>query len=59
LLKPKNHGRITLLANDINVKPEIVLNYFDDPDDIKMMISDVRTAIRLSQTKSMQAFDSQ
>jgi len=32
LLKSKSHGRITLLANNngklINVKPEIVPNYF-------------------------------
>jgi len=59
LLKPKSRGRITLLANDINVKPEIVFNFFDDPDDLRTMISGVRTAIRLSQTKSMQAFGSQ
>jgi len=36
-----------------------MLNFFDDPDDIRTMISGVRTAIRLSQTKSMQTFDSQ
>lgn len=59
LLKPKSRGRITLLANDINVKPEIVLNYFDDPDDMRTMIAGVRTAIRFSQTKTMQALDSQ
>ncbi|XP_011164993.1 glucose dehydrogenase [FAD, quinone] [Solenopsis invicta] len=59
LLKPKSRGRITLLANDINVKPEIVLNYFDHPDDIRTMIAGIRSAIRFSQTKTMQALDSQ
>ncbi|XP_025994631.1 glucose dehydrogenase [FAD, quinone] [Solenopsis invicta] len=59
LLKPKSRGRITLLANDVNVKPEIVPNYFDDPDDVKTIIAGIRTAIRLGQTKTMQTFDSQ
>ncbi|XP_012532835.1 glucose dehydrogenase [FAD, quinone] isoform X2 [Monomorium pharaonis] len=59
VLKPKSRGQITLLANDINVKPEIVLNYFDDPEDVRTMIAGIRTVIRLSQTKVMQALDSQ
>ncbi|XP_011170213.2 glucose dehydrogenase [FAD, quinone] [Solenopsis invicta] len=59
LLKPKSRGRITLLANDVNVKPEIMPNYFDDPDDVKTMIAGIRSAIRLGQTKTMQTFNSQ
>ncbi|XP_011700632.1 PREDICTED: glucose dehydrogenase [FAD, quinone]-like [Wasmannia auropunctata] len=59
LSKPKSRGRITLLANDVNAKPEIVLNYFDDSDDMKTMIAGIRTAIRLGQTRPMQALDSQ
>ncbi|XP_011704090.1 PREDICTED: glucose dehydrogenase [FAD, quinone]-like isoform X2 [Wasmannia auropunctata] len=59
LLKPKSRGRLTLLANDVNIKPEIVPNYFDDPDDVKTMIAGIRTALRIGQTKMMQAFDSQ
>ncbi|XP_024888207.1 glucose dehydrogenase [FAD, quinone]-like, partial [Temnothorax curvispinosus] len=58
LLKPKSRGRITLLANDVNVKPEIVPNYFDDPDDVRTMIAGIRTALSIGQTKTMQAFDS-
>ncbi|XP_071561894.1 glucose dehydrogenase [FAD, quinone]-like [Temnothorax nylanderi] len=59
LLKPKSRGRITLLANDINVKPEINPNYFDHPDDMKTMIAGVRMALNIGRTKTMQAFDSQ
>ncbi|XP_018407247.1 PREDICTED: glucose dehydrogenase [FAD, quinone]-like [Cyphomyrmex costatus] len=59
LMKPKSRGRLTLLANDINVKPEIMLNYFDDPSDIKTMIAGIKTAISFGQTKTMQALNSQ
>ncbi|XP_011862143.1 PREDICTED: glucose dehydrogenase [FAD, quinone]-like [Vollenhovia emeryi] len=59
LLRPKSRGRITLLANNINVKPEIVPNYFDHPDDVKSMIAGIRTAFNVAQTKAMQTIDSQ
>ncbi|XP_011862142.1 PREDICTED: glucose dehydrogenase [FAD, quinone]-like [Vollenhovia emeryi] len=59
LSKPKSRGRITLLANDINVKPEIVSNYFEHPDDVRTMIAGIRTALSIGQTKTMQALDSQ
>ncbi|XP_011704106.1 PREDICTED: glucose dehydrogenase [FAD, quinone]-like, partial [Wasmannia auropunctata] len=59
LLKPKSRGRIMLLANDVNVKPEIVPNYLDDPNDVKTMIAGIRTALKIGQTKTMQAFGSQ
>lgn len=59
LLKPKSRGRIRLLANDINVKPEIVPNYFDDPEDVKTMIAGIKAAMSVGQTKVMQKFGSQ
>ncbi|XP_012215862.2 glucose dehydrogenase [FAD, quinone]-like [Linepithema humile] len=59
LLKPKSRGRIRLLANDINVKPEITPNYFDDPEDVKTMIVGIKNAISIGQTKTMQAFGSE
>ncbi|XP_012542669.2 glucose dehydrogenase [FAD, quinone] [Monomorium pharaonis] len=58
LLKPKSRGQIKLLANDINVKPEIIANYFDDPEDVKTMIAGIRAAISIGQTKTMQIFGS-
>ncbi|XP_039314253.1 glucose dehydrogenase [FAD, quinone]-like [Solenopsis invicta] len=59
LLKPKSRGRIRLLANDINVKPEIAPNYFDNPKDVETMIAGIRNAITVGQTKTMQKFGSQ
>ncbi|EFN84163.1 Glucose dehydrogenase [acceptor] [Harpegnathos saltator] len=59
LLKPKSRGWIKLLANDINVKPEIVPNYFDNPEDVKTLIAGIRSAIELSRTQAMQEFGSQ
>ncbi|EZA54185.1 Glucose dehydrogenase [acceptor] [Ooceraea biroi] len=58
LMKPKSRGRIRLLANDVNVYPEIELNYFDDPEDVRTMIAGIRAAIRIGQTKAMQEFGS-
>ncbi|XP_029176906.1 glucose dehydrogenase [FAD, quinone]-like [Nylanderia fulva] len=59
LLKPKSRGRIRLLANDINVKPEIVPNYFDDLEDMETMIAGIKVAISIGQTRAMQEFGSQ
>ncbi|XP_032663977.1 glucose dehydrogenase [FAD, quinone]-like [Odontomachus brunneus] len=59
LLKPKSRGRIKLRANDINVKPEIVPNYFDDPEDVKTIIAGIRASLEVSRTKAMQIFGSQ
>jgi choline dehydrogenase-like flavoprotein len=58
LLKPKSRGRIRLLANNINIKPEIIPNYFDNPDDIDTMIAGIKAGLNISRTKAMQAFNS-
>ncbi|KYN16224.1 PREDICTED: glucose dehydrogenase [FAD, quinone]-like [Trachymyrmex cornetzi] len=58
LLKPKSRGWIKLLANDINVKPEIVPNYFDNPEDVKTMIDGIKAAISVGRTKAMKHFGS-
>jgi len=57
LLKPKSRGRIRLLANDIDVKPEIITNYLDHPDDMDALIAGIRLTLNISQTKAMQAFN--
>jgi choline dehydrogenase-like flavoprotein len=59
LLKPKSRGRIRLLANDVDIKPEIIMNYYDHPDDIDTMIAGIKVALNISQTKTMQAFNPQ
>lgn len=58
LLNPRSRGRIRLLANDINVKPEIIPNYYDDPKDVETMIAGIKAAISVGQTKTMQMFGS-
>jgi len=59
LLKPKSRGQIRLLANDVNVKPEIIPNYFEHPEDIDTLISAFRFVFNISETKAMKAYDSQ
>jgi len=58
LLKPKSRGWIRLRANDINVKPEITPNYFNDPEDVETMVAGIKKAISIGQTKAMEAFGS-
>lgn len=58
LLKPKSRGQIRLMANDINVKPEIIPNYFEHAEDIDTLISGIRFLFKVSQTKAMQAHGS-
>lgn len=48
-----------LVANDINVKPDIMPNYFDDPDDVRTMIAGIRIGLNIGLTKAMQTFGSQ
>lgn len=58
VLNPRSRGQIRLLANDINVKPEIIPNYYDDPEDVETMIAGIKAAIRVGQTKAMRMFGS-
>lgn len=53
LLKPKSRGRVRLRANNVNVKHEIVPNYFEDAEDVKTMIAGIRASIDVSRTKAM------
>ncbi|XP_020290737.1 glucose dehydrogenase [FAD, quinone]-like [Pseudomyrmex gracilis] len=59
LLKPKSRGRIRLVANDVNVKPEIIPNYYNNPEDVRTMINGIKFAINVSNTKTMQKFNPQ
>lgn len=45
--KERSRGEITLAAADPSVPPEIRLNYLSDPDDLRRMRVNVRTADRL------------
>ncbi|XP_076222082.1 glucose dehydrogenase [FAD, quinone] isoform X2 [Nomia melanderi] len=53
LLKPKSRGWIRLRSTDVNVKPRIVANYLDHPEDIRILIKGIRVAMEVSNTKAM------
>lgn len=54
LLRPKSRGYIRLKSRDVNVKPRIVANYFNDPEDVRVMVKGIRTALQVSKTSAMQ-----
>lgn len=58
LMRPNSRGRILLRDSDPNSKPKIFANYFDDPDDVRVMVKGIRAAIEVSKTEAMQRFKS-
>ncbi|XP_033207059.1 glucose dehydrogenase [FAD, quinone]-like [Belonocnema kinseyi] len=58
LMRPKSRGRILLKDNRPLTKPRIIPNYLDDPEDIRVIVKAVRTAIEVSKTRGMQRFGS-
>jgi choline dehydrogenase-like flavoprotein len=44
-VQPRSEGEIVLASNDPLAKPDIRMNYFDDPHDIKVMIAVIRKAL--------------
>ncbi|XP_058799462.1 glucose dehydrogenase [FAD, quinone]-like [Phymastichus coffea] len=59
LMRPNSRGRILLRNNDPNSKPKIFANYFDDPEDVRVMVKGIRAAIEVSRTDAMQRFKSE
>ncbi|KZC09327.1 Glucose dehydrogenase [acceptor] [Dufourea novaeangliae] len=53
LLRPKSRGQIRLRSSDVNVKPRIVANYLNDPEDIRVLVKGIRVALKVSRTESM------
>ncbi|XP_034185970.2 glucose dehydrogenase [FAD, quinone] [Osmia lignaria lignaria] len=53
LLRPKSRGWIRLRSRDVNVKPRIVANYLDDPEDIRVLLKGIRFALQVGETKAM------
>ncbi|KAJ8686459.1 hypothetical protein QAD02_022253 [Eretmocerus hayati] len=58
LMRPKSKGRILLRSKNPRAKPRIYANYLDDPEDVRIMVKGIRSAIEVSKTKAMQQFDS-
>ena len=55
-LRPKSIGWIKLRSNDPYDKPVINPNYFNDPQDLKVMIEGVRIAYALGNTQALKKF---
>jgi choline dehydrogenase-like flavoprotein len=47
-VQPHSEGEIVLVSSDPLVHPEIRMNYFDDPHDMKVMISVIRKALEIA-----------
>lgn len=58
LLKPKSRGKVLLRSADPKDEPRVLINYFSDPDDMRVLIKGVRAAIKLSKTQAMQRYES-
>ena len=58
ILKPRSRGRILLRNKEAGSEPKIIPNYFSDPEDMRVMIKAIRTAIAISRSKGMRKFGS-
>ena len=58
VLNPKSKGRILLKNRQAGSEPRIISNYFEDPEDMRLMIKAIRTTIAISKSKGMRKFGS-
>lgn len=47
-VQPYSEGEIVLISNDPDVHPDIRMNYYDDPRDMKVMVSVIRRALDIA-----------
>ncbi|XP_014236445.1 glucose dehydrogenase [FAD, quinone]-like [Trichogramma pretiosum] len=59
LMRPRSRGKIFLRSRDPKAKPKIFPNYFEDPEDLRLMVKGIRASIEISKTKAMQTFSSE
>ncbi|XP_046749875.1 glucose dehydrogenase [FAD, quinone]-like [Diprion similis] len=57
LLHPKSRGRISLASNDPLVHPRIWSNMLSEPSDVDILIEAVNSAIKLTRTEAMKAYN--
>ncbi|CAG9861260.1 unnamed protein product [Phyllotreta striolata] len=57
LMRPKSRGRIMLKDKDPSSKVLIYPNYFDNKDDLKVIIEGAKIGHKLMMTKAMQTFN--
>lgn len=57
LMRPKSRGKIRLKSSDPNDPPLIYPNYFDHPDDIKVLVEGAKFGYAMSQTMTMKSMN--
>jgi choline dehydrogenase len=50
VVKPRSRGQVTLVSPDPTVKPFIIHNYYNDPEDLRVQVAGVRLAMRIANT---------
>ncbi len=56
VLRPKSRGTVRLADADMRTAPAIDPNYFDDPDDMAVMLRGIDTALRILAAPAMRAY---
>ncbi len=56
VLRPKSRGTIRLADSDMRTAPLIDPNYFDDPDDMAVMLRGIGSALRILAAPAMQPY---
>lgn len=57
LLHPKSKGEIRLANSNPESAPEIITNYYQDPDDIQTLIRAIKEARKLEQTEAFKKYE--
>ncbi|KAJ8681726.1 hypothetical protein QAD02_017518 [Eretmocerus hayati] len=53
LIKPKSTGRVLLKSQNSNDKLRLIVNYFQDPEEVHRLIKGIRLAIAVGKTRAM------
>lgn len=56
VLRPKSRGFLTLRDNNPLSHPLIYANYYTHPDDVKIIVEGIKTAIKMSETKALRRY---
>jgi choline dehydrogenase len=53
LLKPRSRGKVSLRSADPTSKPRILHNYYDEPDDLEVMVRGVRKSMEIAEQPAL------
>ncbi|XP_034939318.1 glucose dehydrogenase [FAD, quinone]-like isoform X2 [Chelonus insularis] len=56
ILRPKSRGRILLKSASPYRQPRIIPNYLSDKDDVRVLVSGIKKALKVTETETMQKF---